>query len=119
MTLAITVPGQGSQSVGMMNGFTDVAVEKTFEEAKEITGVDYWAMAGEGPAEAQNQTVNTQPLMLVAGVAVWRAWRERGGAMPAFFAGHSLGEYSALVAAEAIRFEDALAYVRVRAQSIQ
>jgi [acyl-carrier-protein] S-malonyltransferase len=119
MKLAVVFPGQGSQSVGMMNGFTDVAVEKVFEQAKEITGVDYWTMAGEGPAEAQNQTVNTQPLMLVAGVACWRAWRERGGAMPAFFAGHSLGEYSALVAAEAIRFEDALPFVRVRAQAMQ
>ena len=119
MKLAVVFPGQGSQSVGMMNGFTDVAVEKVFEQAKEITGIDYWAMAGEGPAEVQNQTVNTQPLMLVAGVAVWRAWRERGGAMPAYFAGHSLGEYSALVAADAIRFEDALPFVRVRAQAMQ
>ena len=119
MKLAIVFPGQGSQSVGMMNGFTDTTVEKTFAEAKAITGIDYWAMAGEGPAEVQNQTVNTQPLMLVAGVACWRAWQTRGGAMPAYFAGHSLGEYSALVAAEAIRFEDALPFVRVRAQAMQ
>ena len=103
----------------MMNGFTDTAVEKTFAEAQAITGIDYWTMANEGPAEAQNQTVNTQPLMLVAGVAVWRAWRERGGPMPSYFAGHSLGEYSALVAAEALRFEDALPLVRVRAQAMQ
>jgi [acyl-carrier-protein] S-malonyltransferase len=119
MSLAIVFPGQGSQSVGMMNGFTDTAVEKTFAEAKAITGIDYWAMAGEGPAEVQNQTVNTQPLMLVAGVATWRAWRERGGPMPAFFAGHSLGEYCALVAAESLRFEDALPLVRLRAQAMQ
>ena len=119
MKLAVVFPGQGSQSVGMMNGFTDTAVEKVFEQAHEITGIDYWAMAGEGPAEVQNQTVNTQPLMLVAGVACWRAWRDRGGTMPAYFAGHSLGEYSALVAAEAIRFEDALPFVRVRAQAMQ
>ena len=119
MKLAVVFPGQGSQSVGMMSGFTDVAVEKVFEQAKEITGIDYWAMAGEGPAEVQNQTVNTQPLMLVAGVAVWRAWRERGGPMPSYFAGHSLGEYSALVAAEAVRFEDALPFVRIRAQAMQ
>src|SRR5688572_10430887 len=119
MTLAIVFPGQGSQSVGMMNGFTGTAVEKTFAEAQAITGIDYWTMANEGPAEAQNQTVNTQPLMLVAGVAVWRAWRERGGPMPSYFAGHSLGEYSALVAAEALRFEDALPLVRVRAQAMQ
>ena len=119
MTLAIVFPGQGSQSVGMMNGFTDAAVEKTFAEAKAITGIDYWAMAGEGPAEVQNQTVNTQPLMLIAGVATWRAWRDRGGPMPAFFAGHSLGEYTALVAAESLRFEDALPLVRLRAQAMQ
>jgi len=119
MKLAVVFPGQGSQSVGMMNGFTDTAVEKTFEQAREITGIDYWAMAGEGPAEVQNQTVNTQPLMLVAGVACWRAWQARGGPMPAYFAGHSLGEYSALVAAEAIGFEDALPFVRVRAQAMQ
>jgi [acyl-carrier-protein] S-malonyltransferase len=119
MKFAIVFPGQGSQSVGMMNGFTDMAVETVFEQAKEITGIDYWAMAGEGPAEVQNQTVNTQPLMLVAGVATWRAWRERGGTMPSFFAGHSLGEYSALVAAEAVRFEDVLPLVRLRAQAMQ
>ena len=119
MNLAIVFPGQGSQSVGMMNGFTDVAVEKTFERAREITGIDYWTMANEGPAEAQNQTVNTQPLMLVAGIAVWRAWRERGGPMPSYFAGHSLGEYPALVAAEAMRFEDVLPLVRIRAQAMQ
>jgi [acyl-carrier-protein] S-malonyltransferase len=120
MTLAIVFPGQGSQSVGMMNGFGDLpVVEKAFREAHAISGVDYWQMANAGPAEALNQTVNTQPLMLVAGVACWRAWRERGGAMPAYFAGHSLGEYSALVAAESMRFEDALPLVRLRAQAMQ
>lgn len=120
MTLAIVFPGQGSQSVGMMKGFADVpAVEQTFREAGTIAGVDYWQMANEGPAEALNQTVNTQPLMLVAGVACWRAWRSRGGPMPAYFAGHSLGEYSALVAAESLRFEDALPLVRLRAQAMQ
>jgi len=120
MTLAIVFPGQGSQSVGMMKGFADLpVVERTFREAGDIAGVDYWAMANEGPAEAQNQTVNTQPLMLVAGVACWRAWREGGGAAPAYFAGHSLGEYSALVAAGSLRFEDALPLVRLRAQAMQ
>jgi [acyl-carrier-protein] S-malonyltransferase len=120
MTLAIVFPGQGSQSVGMMKGFGDLpVVEKTFREAHAIAGVDYWQMANDGPAEALNQTVNTQPLMLVAGVACWRAWRERGGAMPAWFAGHSLGEYSALVAAESMRFEDALPLVQLRAQAMQ
>jgi [acyl-carrier-protein] S-malonyltransferase len=120
MTLAIIFPGQGSQSVGMMKGFADAPeVEATFREAGSITGIDYWAMASDGPAEALNQTVNTQPLMLVAGVATWRAWRARGGPMPAWFAGHSLGEYSALVAAEALRFEDAVPLVRFRAQAMQ
>jgi [acyl-carrier-protein] S-malonyltransferase len=120
MTLAIVFPGQGSQSVGMMKGFADdPAVLETFREAARLSGVDYWAMANEGPAELLNQTVNTQPLMLVAGVACWRAWRARGGAMPAWLAGHSLGEYSALVAAGALRFEDAVPLVRLRAQAMQ
>ncbi len=120
MTLAIVFPGQGSQSVGMMKGFADVPiVELTFREAGALVDVDYWAMANEGPAEALNQTVNTQPLMLIAGVACWRAWRERGGPMPSWFAGHSLGEYTALVAAGALKFEDALPLVRFRAQAMQ
>jgi len=119
-SLAIVFPGQGSQSVGMMNGFADrPIVEKTFRDASAILGVDLWAMVKEGPAEALNQTVNTQPVMFVAGVACWRAWRESGGPMPAWFAGHSLGEYSALVAAESLRFEDALPLVRFRAQAMQ
>jgi len=119
-SLAIVFPGQGSQSVGMMNGFADrPIVEKTFRDASAILGVDLWAMVKEGPAEALNQTVNTQPVMFVAGVACWRAWRESGGPMPAWFAGHSLGEYSALVAAESLAFEDALPLVRFRAQAMQ
>jgi [acyl-carrier-protein] S-malonyltransferase len=120
MSLAIVFPGQGSQSVGMMQGFAGIpGVERTFDEARDISGVDYAQMVKEGPAETLNQTVNTQPLMLVAGVACWRAWREKGGELPMFFAGHSLGEYSALVAAEALRFEDALPLVRFRAQAMQ
>ena len=104
----------------MMSGFADhPVVERTFREAHEVVGVDYWAMVRDGPPEALNQTVNTQPLMLVAGVASWRAWRGGGGAMPAWFAGHSLGEYTALVAAEALRFEDALSLVRFRARAMQ
>jgi [acyl-carrier-protein] S-malonyltransferase len=118
--LAIIFPGQGSQSVGMMNGFADLPiVEKTFLEANAILGVDLWSMVRDGPAEALNQTVNTQPIMLVAGVACWRAWRERSGPMPSWLAGHSLGEYSALVAAQSLRFEDALPLVRFRAQAMQ
>ncbi len=120
MTLAVVFPGQGSQSVGMMQGFAgEPAVQRTFAEAKEVSGIDYGAMAAAGPAEAINQTVNTQPLMLVAGVACWRAWRDKGGPMPAWFAGHSLGEYTALVAAGAIDFADALPLVRLRAQAMQ
>lgn len=117
---AVVFPGQGSQSVGMMGGFADApVVEATFREASAILGEDLWKLAAEGPAEALARTVVTQPLMLTAGVACWRAWRDRGGPMPAFFAGHSLGEYSALVAAEALRFEDALPLVRLRAQAMQ
>jgi [acyl-carrier-protein] S-malonyltransferase len=120
MSLAIIFPGQGSQSVGMMQGFADLPiVEKTFLEANAILGDDLWTMVRAGPPEALNQTVNTQPVMLVAGVACWRAWRERGGPLPAWFAGHSLGEYTALVAAESLRFDDALPLVRFRAQAMQ
>jgi [acyl-carrier-protein] S-malonyltransferase len=120
MTLAIVFPGQGSQSIGMMDGFAATPeVEATFREAQALGGVDFWSMVRDGPTETLNQTVNTQPLMLVAGVACWRAWRARGGALPAWFAGHSLGEYSALVAAEALRFEDALPLVQLRAQAMQ
>ncbi|HEX3062110.1 MAG TPA: ACP S-malonyltransferase [Usitatibacter sp.] len=120
MSLAIVFPGQGSQSVGMMNGFAELpTVEKTFLEANAILGEDLWSMVRDGPAEALNQTVNTQPVMLVAGVACWRAWREKNGPMPSWLAGHSLGEYSALVAAEAMRFEDALPLVRFRAKAMQ
>jgi [acyl-carrier-protein] S-malonyltransferase len=119
-TLAVVFPGQGSQSVGMMKGFADLpVVERTFREAQDIAGIDYWQLAAEGPPEALNQTVNTQPLMLVAGVACWRAWREMGGPLPAWLAGHSLGEYTALVAAGALRFEDAVPLVRFRAQAMQ
>ncbi len=120
MSLAMVFPGQGSQSVGMMQGFADLPiVEKTFLEANAILGIDLWTMVREGPAESLNQTVNTQPVMLVAGVACWRAWQERSGPMPSWLAGHSLGEYSALVAAQSLRFEDALPLVRFRAQAMQ
>ena len=120
MTLAIVFPGQGSQSLGMMKGFAaEAAVESTFREASRLVDVDYWAMVNEGPADALNQTVNTQPLMLVAGVACWRAWRAKGGPMPSWFAGHSLGEYTALVAAGALDFEEAVPLVRLRARAMQ
>ena len=120
MALAIVFPGQGSQSVGMLSKFADLPiVETTMREAGALVDVDYWRMVSEGPPEALNQTVNTQPLMLAAGVACWRAWRERGGPMPALFAGHSLGEYTALVAAGSLKFEDAVPLVRLRAQAMQ
>jgi len=120
MALAFVFPGQGSQSVGMMNGWADFAVVKaTFDEASAILGQDLWQMAAEGPIELLNATVNTQPLMLTAGVAVWRAWQAQGGTQPTVLAGHSLGEYSALVAAEALSFGDALQLVRLRAEAMQ
>ena len=117
---AITFAGQGSQSVGMMAGFDDMPiVQRTFAEASDVLKIDIWAMAVVGPADIQNQTINTQPLMLTAGVATFRAWQQQGGHAPVFFAGHSLGEYTALVAAGALRFEDALILVRLRAQAMQ
>jgi len=120
MSFAFVFPGQGSQSVGMMAAYGDSAVIRaTFAEASAALGEDLWAMAAEGPAERLALTVNTQPLMLTAGVAVWRAWREAGGAMPAVVAGHSLGEYSALVAAGALELVDAVRLVRLRAQAMQ
>ncbi len=117
---AFVFPGQGSQSVGMMAGFGDSAMIKaTFVEASDLLHIDLWKMAIEGPAEDMAQTVNTQPLMLTAGIAAWRAWRAQGGAMPSYFAGHSLGEYTALVAAEVIAFADAVPLVRFRAEAMQ
>lgn len=120
MKYAFVFPGQGSQSVGMVNGFEENrAVRSTFEEASDVLKQDMWALAQSGPAEAQSLTVNTQPLMLTAGVAVYRAWIEAGGAPPAMTAGHSLGEYSACVAAGSIEFRDALPLVRLRAKAMQ
>ena len=119
MKFAFFFPGQGSQSVGMMQGFGDLAVIKnTFVEASDILGVDFWRMATE-PNDALNQTTNTQPLMLAAGVATWRAWQAQGGAMPSMLAGHSLGEYTALVAAGMLAYEAALPLVRFRAEVMQ
>lgn len=119
MKFAFFFPGQGSQSVGMMQGFGDLAVIRdTFVEASDILGEDFWRMATEAN-EVLNQTTNTQPLMLTAGVATWRAWKSQGGAQPGLMAGHSLGEYTALVAAEALEFKDALPLVRYRAEVMQ
>lgn len=120
MKLAFVFPGQGSQSVGMMAGFdAHPAVRKTFDEASQVLGQDLWALVTTGPEDDINRTVNTQPLMLTAGVAVWRAWQEAGGAAPSLVAGHSLGEYSALVAAGALAFRDAVPLVRFRAEAMQ
>lgn len=120
MTFALVFPGQGSQSLGMMNAYGDSAVVRTtFDEASSALGRDLWQLVAEGPAEALNQTVNTQPLMLTAGVAVYRLWREKGGPVPAMVAGHSLGEYSALVAAGVLALADAVPLVELRAKAMQ
>ncbi len=119
MKFAFFFPGQGSQSVGMMQGLADIAVvRQTFNEASEILGQDFWTMVTE-PNEALNQTANTQPLMLTAGVATWRAWQEKSSLSPSIMAGHSLGEYTALVASGALAFDDALPLVRYRAEVMQ
>ncbi len=120
MKFALVFPGQGSQSLGMMAGYGDAPVIRaTFDEASAALGRDLWQLVAEGPAEALNQTVNTQPLMLTAGIAVYRLWLARGGAEPALVAGHSLGQYSALVAAGVLQFKDAVPLVELRAQAMQ
>jgi [acyl-carrier-protein] S-malonyltransferase len=120
MKLALVFPGQGSQAVGMLQSFADSkSVRDTFTEAAEVLGQDLWQLAADGPAEDLNSTVNTQPLMLAAGYAVYRAWREAGGPAPAIVAGHSLGEYTALVVAGVVSLRDALPLVRLRAQAMQ
>lgn len=120
---AFFFPGQGSQSVGMMAGFGSEShigkvIRDTFIEASDILGVDFWAMATE-PNESINETTNTQPIMLIAGVATWRAWQASSNHVPAILAGHSLGEYTALVASGALIFADALPLVRYRAEVMQ
>ncbi len=120
MAFAFVFPGQGSQSVGMMTAYGDSAViRSTFDEASATLGQDLWLLVAEGPAEALTQTVNTQPLMLTAGIAAYRLWLDKGGRLPAVVAGHSLGEYSALVAAGVIDFKDAVPLVRLRATAMQ
>jgi [acyl-carrier-protein] S-malonyltransferase len=120
MKLAMVFPGQGSQAVGMMAGYDESpVVRQTFAEASAVLDQDLWALAADGPADELNRTVNTQPVMLAADVAVYRAWRTAGGAEPALVAGHSLGEYAALVAAGALQLSDALPLVRFRAQAMQ
>ena len=117
--LAFFFPGQGSQSVGMMSGFADNAlIKQTFVEASDILGVDFWAMVTE-TNELLNQTQHTQPLMLTAGIATYRAYLKAGGLQANIHAGHSLGEYSALVASNALSFADALPLVKFRAEAMQ
>ena len=120
MKLAMVFPGQGSQAVGMLKGYAGLpSVAETIGEASNVLGADFVRLLEEGPAEKLNLTVNTQPAMVTAGIAAFRAWRALGGPMPEVVAGHSLGEYSALVAAQAISFRDSLPLVRFRAQSMQ
>jgi [acyl-carrier-protein] S-malonyltransferase len=120
MAFAFVFPGQGSQSVGMMGAYGDSAVVRaTFDEASATLDQDLWQLVAEGPAELLAQTVNTQPLMLTAAIAAYRLWLEKGGRQPAVVAGHSLGEYSALVAAGVIDFKDAVPLVRLRASAMQ
>jgi len=117
--IAFLFPGQGSQSIGMMSGFGESAIIKnTFIEASDILGIDLWKMATEAN-ESINETSNTQPIMLTAGVATWRAWQAVSDVVPQLLAGHSLGEYTALVAAGALSFKDALPLVRYRAEVMQ
>lgn len=120
MKFALVFPGQGSQSLGMMAHYGDASIVRaTFDEASASLGRDLWQLAAEGPTEALNQTVNTQPLMLTAGVATYRLWLEKGGARPTVMAGHSLGEYSALVAAGVLSLKDAVPLVELRARAMQ
>lgn len=120
MTLAFVFPGQGSQSVGMLDGFADApTVQSLLARADEALGEKLSSLIAHGPAETLSLTVNTQPAMLVAGYACWSAWRDAGGPAPVALAGHSLGEYTALAAAGAIAFDDAIRLVRLRAQAMQ
>ena len=115
---AFVFPGQGSQAIGMLNAFADnAAVRETVAEASFALQFDLGALIAEGPKEALDLTTNTQPVMLTAAVAFYRAWIAAGGAVPAMVAGHSLGEYSALVAAGVISFKDAVPLVHFRAQA--
>lgn len=121
MSFGIVFPGQGSQSVGMLKELAAAfaGVEQTFAEASEALGEDLWAIVQDGPAERLNSTEITQPAMLAAGIAVWRIWQEQGGPLPAVMAGHSLGEYSALVAAGSLAFDHAVRLVAERGRLMQ
>jgi [acyl-carrier-protein] S-malonyltransferase len=121
MTLAFVFPGQGSQSVGMLAGLGAVepVVRATFAEASAVLGYDLWALCQDGPEADLGSTERTQPAMLAAGVATWRVWIGRGGPRPVAMAGHSLGEYTALVCSDALDFKTAIDVVRFRGQVMQ
>jgi len=121
MSLAFVFPGQGSQSIGMMSALAQVSpvIEATFAEASAVLGYDLWRRCQDGPVEALNSTECTQPAMLTAGFATYRLWRERGGAIPAMMAGHSLGEFTALVAAGVLDFKTAVGVVKYRGELMQ
>ena len=120
MKLALVFPGQGSQAVGMMQGFADSKIVRdTFAEASSVLGQDLWHLVATGPSEELSATVNTQPVMLTAAYAMYRAWQEAGGPAPTIVAGHSLGEYTALVVSGVLAFVDAVPLVRFRAQAMQ
>jgi len=120
-SLALVFPGQGSQSLAMLGELATQhpVVRDAFAEASEGAGIDLWALSQQGPEEQLNRTEFTQPALLAAGIAVWRAWQQQGGAQPAQLAGHSLGEYTALVAAGALTLHDAARLVRLRGQLMQ
>lgn len=115
---AIVFPGQGSQTLGMLSDIASehAIVQETFAQASNVLGYDLWALVQDGPSEDLNRTDRTQPALLAASVAIWRVWNEQNGKQPEFLAGHSLGEYSALVCAGAIAFEDAIKLVELRGQ---
>ncbi|AMG29565.1 [acyl-carrier-protein] S-malonyltransferase [Grimontia hollisae] len=118
---AVVFPGQGSQAVGMLAELAEQfpVVQETFAEASEVLGYDLWALVQNGPAEDLNQTNRTQPALLTASVAIWRVWQQEGGAQPSVMAGHSLGEYSALVCAGVIDFKQAVKLVELRGELMQ
>ena len=120
MSLAFVFPGQGSQKVGMLAEFADVTIVRdTYAQASHVLGYDLWELSQNGPQEELNMTEVTQPLLLTASVALWRLWNDKGGAKPSLMAGHSLGEFSALVCADVIDFADAVDLVRKRGQFMQ
>jgi [acyl-carrier-protein] S-malonyltransferase len=121
LPFSFVFPGQGSQSIGMLEQLATAfpSVNQTFAEATEVLGYDLWDLVQHGPSETLNQTVKTQPAMLACGVSVWRVWQEQGGESPQLMAGHSLGEYTALVCAGAIEFADALTLVAQRGRFMQ